>query len=134
VTPAVEIIDARIEQFDRDTRVMRKVFDTISDFAGNAGVVPGDVRVKPDALDLRWVGGVLEKNGVVEETGLAAGVLGHPAIGVAWLADKIAPYGERLEAGDFVLSGSFTRPTTGVAGDRFRVDYGPLGVIEFRFV
>ena len=134
VTPAVEIIDARIEQFDRDTRVMRKVFDTISDFAGNAGVIPGNVRVKPDALDLRWVGGVLEKNGIVEETGLAAGVLGHPAIGVAWLADKIAPYGERLEAGDFVLSGSFTRPTTGVAGDRFRVDYGSLGTIDFRFV
>jgi 2-oxo-hept-3-ene-1,7-dioate hydratase len=134
VTPAIEIIDARIEQFDRDTHAPRKVFDTISDFAANAGVIPGGARIKPDGLDLRRVGAVLEKNNVVEETGLAAGVLGHPAIGVAWLADKIAPYGERLEAGDFVLSGSFTRPTTGVAGDRFRVDYGPLGVIEFRFV
>jgi len=134
VMPAIEIIDARIEQFDRDTRAPRKVFDTISDFAANAGVIPGGVRMKPDALDLRWVGAVLEKNDVVEETGLAAGVLGHPGIGVAWLADKIAPYGERLEAGDFVLSGSFTRPTTAVAGDRFRVDYGTLGVIEFRLV
>ncbi len=134
VTPAIEIIDARIEQFDRETRAPRKVFDTISDFAANAGVIPGGVHIKPGKLDLRWVGAVLEKNGVVEETGLAAGVLGHPAIGVAWLADKIAPYGEQLEAGDFVLSGSFTRPVTGVAGDRFRVDYGPLGVIEFRFV
>ena len=71
---------------------------------------------------------------MVEETGLAAGVLNHPATGVAWLANKIARYGESLAAGDVVLAGSFTRPTTAVAGDRFRADYGPLGVIEFRFV
>ena len=133
VTPAIEIIDARIEQFDRDTKAPRKVFDTIADFAANAGIVLGDRRVRPQDVDLRWVGALLEKNGVIEETGLAAGVLGHPANGVAWLANKIAPYGETLAAGDVVLAGSFTRPTTAVAGDRFRVDYGPLGVVAFRF-
>jgi 2-oxo-hept-3-ene-1,7-dioate hydratase len=134
VRPAVEIIDARIEQFDRETRAPRKVFDTISDFAANAGIVLGGKAVRPDAIDLRWVGALLYKNGVVEETGLAAGVLDHPANGVAWLADKIAPHGERLEAGDVVLAGSFTRPTTAAAGDAFRVDYGPLGEVAFRFV
>jgi len=133
VSPAIEIIDARIEQFDRDTNAPRKVFDTIADFAANAGIVLGDRRVRPQDVDLRWVGALLEKNGVIEETGLAAGVLDHPANGVAWLANKIAPYGETLAAGDVVLAGSFTRPTTAVAGDRFRVDYGPLGVVEFRF-
>lgn len=134
VVPAIEIIDARIEQFDRDTKAPRRVFDTIADFAANAGVVLGARRVRPADVDLRWVGALLEKNGIVEETGLAAGVLGHPATGVAWLANRIAPYGERLEAGDVVLAGSFTRPVTAVAGDRFRVDYGPLGVVAFRFV
>ena len=134
VTPAVEIIDARIEQFDCETKAPRKVFDTISDFAANAGVVPGGRRVRPGDVDLRWVGALLEKNGIVEETGLAAGVLNHPGNGVAWLANKIAPHGERLEAGDIVLAGSFTRPVSAVAGDRFRVDYGPLGAIEFHFV
>jgi 2-oxo-hept-3-ene-1,7-dioate hydratase len=53
---------------------------------------------------------------------------------VAWLANKIAPYGERLNAGDVVLAGSFTRPTGAVAGDSFHVDYGPLGAVAFRFV
>ncbi|MFO1314396.1 MAG: 2-oxo-hepta-3-ene-1,7-dioic acid hydratase [Burkholderiales bacterium] len=134
VVPAVEIIDARIEQFDRETKAPRKVFDTIADFAANAGVVLGAHRVRPADVDLRWVGALLEKNGTIEETGLAAGVLGHPATGVAWLANRIAPYGERLEAGDVVLAGSFTRPVTAAAGDRFRVDYGPLGVVAFRFV
>ena len=134
VTPAVEIIDARIEQFDRETKAPRKVFDTISDFAANAGIVLGGRPVRPDAVDLRWVGALLYRNGVIEETGLAAGVLNHPANGVAWLADKIAPHDEQLNPGDVVLAGSFTRPVTGAAGDSFHVDYGPLGAVAFRFV
>ncbi len=134
VSPAIEIIDSRIEQFDRETKAMRKVVDTISDFAANAGIVLGGRPVRPDAVDLRWVGALLHKNGVIEETGLAAGVLNHPATGVAWLANKIAPYDERLNAGDVVLAGSFTRPTSARAGDNFHVDYGPLGSVAFRLV
>ena len=134
VTPAVEIIDARIEQFDRETKAPRKVFDTIADFAANAGVVRGDVAVRPDAIDLRWVGAILAKNGVVEESGLAAGVLDHPGNGIAWLANKIAAYDEQLDAGDFVLAGSFTRPIAAARGDVFHVDYGALGAIDFHFV
>ena len=134
VTPAIEIIDARIEQFDRDTKAMRKVVDTISDFAANAGIVLGGRPVRPMDVDLRWVGALLHKNGVIEETGLAAAVLNHPATGVAWLANKIAPYGEQLHAGDVVLAGSFTRPTPALAGDSIHADYGPLGSVSFRFV
>jgi 2-oxo-hept-3-ene-1,7-dioate hydratase len=134
VSPALEIIDARIEQFDRDTHAPRKVFDTIADFAANAGVVPGGRPVSPDSVDLRWVGALLYKNSVIEETGLAAGVLNHPATGVAWLANKIAKYDEQLNAGDFVMSGSFTRPTQASRGDVLHADYGPLGNVAFRFV
>lgn len=135
VVPAIEIIDARIERQDRTTKIMRRVFDTISDNAANAGVVLGETRVKADALDLRWTGAIMSKNGVVEETGLAAGVLGHPAIGIAWLANKLSVHGESLIAGEILLAGSFTRPVLAVAGDRFRVDYGAtLGVIDFQFV
>ena len=134
VVPAIEIIDARIEQFDRHTKVMRKVFDTIADNAANAGIITGGRPVKPDAVDLRWVSALLYKNGVIEESGVAAAVLNHPATGVAWLANKLAPWGEFLEKGEVVLGGSFTRPTNAVAGDTFHADYGPLGSIAFRFV
>ena len=134
VSPALEIIDARIEQFDRDTKAPRKVFDTISDFAANAGIVLGGRPVRPMDVDLRWAGALLHKNGVIEESGLGAAVLNHPATGVAWLANKIAPHGQRLEAGHVVLAGSFTRPVNGGAGDTFVADYGPLGTIGFRFV
>ena len=133
VQPAIEIIDSRIEQFDRHTRVMRKVQDTISDNAANAGIVMAGRKVQPREVDLPWVGAILRQNGVVEETGLAAGVQGHPAIGVAWLAMKLAPWGESLEVGQTVLAGSFTRPVLAKTGDVFDADYGPLGRFAFRF-
>jgi 2-oxo-hept-3-ene-1,7-dioate hydratase len=134
VVPAIEIIDARIEQFDRHTKAMRKVCDTISDNAANAGIITGGRPVKPDAVDLRWVSALLYKDGVIEETGVAAAVLNHPATGVAWLANRLAPWDEFLEAGEVVLGGSFTRPVNAAAGDTFHADYGPLGSIAFRFV
>lgn len=133
VQPAIEIIDARIEQFDRHTKAPRKVFDTISDNAANAGIVLGGRRTHPREVDLPWVGAILRQNGVVEETGLAAGVQGHPAVGIAWLAQKLAPWGEGLEAGEVVLAGSFTRPVPAKRGDVFDADYGPLGRFQFRF-
>jgi 2-oxo-hept-3-ene-1,7-dioate hydratase len=91
-------------------------------------------RADPRAMDLRWVGAILRQNGVIEETGLAAGVLNHPAIGVAWLAGKLARWGETLKAGQIVLAGSFTRPVAARAGDVFKADYGPLGKLAFKFV
>ena len=134
VTPAIEVIDARIEQVDRHTKAMRKVFDTISDNAANAGIVVGAGRADARVIDRPWVGAILRCNGVVEETGLAAGVQGDPAIGIAWLANKLAPWGESLKAGQIVLAGSFTRPVPATAGDLFEADYGPLGQLQFRFV
>ena len=134
VTPAIEIIDSRIEQFDRHSKVMRKVYDTISDNAANAGIVVGAGRADARAIDRPWVGAIQRQNGMVEETGLAAGVQGDPAIGIAWLANKLAPWGESLKAGQIVLAGSFTRPVAAKVGDVFEADYGPLGRLEFAFV
>jgi 2-oxo-hept-3-ene-1,7-dioate hydratase len=134
VTPALELIDARIEQFDRDTKAPRKVLDTIADNAANGAIVLGGRPMRVDAVDWRWAGALLYKNGVIEESGLGAAVLNHPANGVAWLANKLALHGEGLAAGEIVLGGSFTRPVACAAGDVFHADYGPLGSISVRFV
>jgi 2-oxo-hept-3-ene-1,7-dioate hydratase len=134
VTPAIEIIDARIERVDKATGVTRKVFDTISDNAANAGIVLGGRPVRPDDVDLRWVSALLHRNGVIEESGVAAAVLNHPGNGPAWLANKLAPHDEWLEPGQIVLGGSFTAPVFARAGDSFHVDYGPMGSISVRFV
>ena len=101
---------------------------------GNAGVILGGRPIKPDELDLRWISALLYRNGVIEETGVAAGVLNHPANGVAWLANKLAPYDVQLEAGQIILGGSFTRPVPARKGDTFHVDYGNMGAISCRFV
>ena len=134
VVPALELIDARIEQFDRVTKAPRKVQDTIADNAANAAIVIGGRPMRPDAVDWRWAGALLYKNGVIEESGLGAAVLNHPANGVAWLANKLAPYDQGLDAGEIVLGGSFTRPVACAAGDTFHADYGALGSISVRFV
>ncbi len=133
VAPALEIIDARIHQVDPDTKTVRRVVDTISDNAANAGIVMGGRPVRPDAVDLRWVGAMLVQNGAIEETGLAAGVLNHPANGIAWLANRLGPQGIGLEPGQIVLAGSFTRPVYVKPGDVLNVDYGPLGAVACRF-
>ena len=134
VIPALEIIDARIQQIDPHTKATRKVFDTISDNAANAGVVMGGRAVRPTDSDLRKVPAVLYRNGVIEESGVSAAVLNHPAKGVAWLANKLAPYDVTLQPGQIILGGSFTRPVAANPGDTFHVDYDMLGSISCRFV
>ncbi len=133
VVPAIEIIDARIHQIDPETKVTRKVFDTISDNAANAGIVTGGRPFAPADLDMRWVSALLYRNGVIEESGVAAAVLSHPANGVAWLANKLHPHGVTLQPGQVILAGSFTAPVPARPGDTFLVDYGPAGSISCHF-
>ena len=80
-----------------------------------------------------WCGAVLRQNGVVEETGLAAGVQGDPAIGVAWPANKLAPWGASLEAGHRVMAGYFTRPVATAVRGQLVADDGRLGQLAFQF-
>lgn len=134
VMPAMEIIDARCHRIDPETKRPRKVMDTISDNAANVGIIMGGRPIKPMDVDLRWVSALLYRNGVIEETGVAAGVLNHPANGIAWLAKKFAPHGVALEPGQVILAGSFTRPVKVSPGDTFHADYGSLGAISCRFV
>jgi 2-oxo-hept-3-ene-1,7-dioate hydratase len=133
VVPALEILDTRVERVDAATKATRKIFDTIADNAANAGIVLGGRPMRPLETDLRWVGAMCHRNGQLEETGLAAGVLNHPATSVAWLANKIAPHGLALEPGQVVLAGSFIRPIETRKGDTIQADYGPWGTVSCYF-
>ena len=134
VTPALEILDSRIQMSDPETGHQRTIVDTVSDNAADAGIITGGRVVRPHDVDLRWVSALLYRNGIIEESGVAAAVLNHPANGVAWLANKLAPHGVELEAGQIILAGSFTRPVWARAGDTFQADYGPMGSISCQFV
>jgi 2-oxo-hept-3-ene-1,7-dioate hydratase len=134
VVPALEIIAARSHRVHPDTGYTRTIKDTIADNAANAGIIIGGRPIKPLDVDLRWCGALFYQNGVLEETGLAAGVLNHPANGICWVAKRFAPHGIALEPGQIILAGSFTRPAIIKAGDTIHADYGPLGGISCRFV
>jgi 2-oxo-hept-3-ene-1,7-dioate hydratase len=126
IMPSIELIDARAQD-------PRTIFDTVADNGAAAGVIMGNARLDPGELDLRWVAGILLCNGEVEETGLAAGVLGHPAKAVVWLANKLATLDLAIEAGEVILTGSFVRPVWAQAGDVIVADFGDLGTVNVEF-
>lgn len=133
VAPALEILDTRILRADPQTGQARIITDTVSDNAANAGIVLGHERHAPGAFDLRWTGCILKRDGIVEETGLGAGVLDDPVTGIVWLVHRLAGYGHGLSAGDIVLSGSFIRPVEAPPGSRFMADFGPFGSVAIAF-
>lgn len=133
VTPALELLDTRIQRMDPATKAIRKVTDTISDNAANGGLVLGEGRFDPRDTDMRWMGCILQRDGIVEETGLGAGVLNDPVTGILWLVERLAQYGQGLSAGDIVLSGSFIRPVEAPSGSRFHADYGMFGEVRCDF-
>lgn len=133
VVPALEILDTRILRADPATKKARTIVDTIADNAANAGVVTGGRAMRPEQVDLRWMGAIVSRNGEVEETGLGAGVLNHPARGIVWLARRLAQYGESIKPGELVLAGSFIRPIEARHGDTITADYGPYGTVSCYF-
>jgi len=130
VIPAVELITARSYRTDPNTGYTRTVLDTISDNASCGGIIMGGRPVRPLDVDLRWVSALMYRNGVLEETGVAAGVMNHPANGIVWLSKMLASQGRALEPGQTILAGAFTRPLLARPGDTFHIDYGPLGGVS----
>lgn len=133
VAPSIEILDTRIVRVDSETGQTRNVFDTISDNAANAGIVLGDEKHAVDAHDLRWVGAIVSANGSIEETGLGAGVLNDPVESVVWLARRMAQYGQKIEPGQVILSGSFIRPIECPSGTNIHADFGDFGRVTIDF-
>lgn len=133
VAPSLEILDTRVLRRDPGSGRARIIVDTVSDNAANAGLVLGAERHAVDAFDLRWVGAIVRRDGVVEETGLGAGVLDDPATSVLWLVHRLAAYGDGLAAGDVVLSGSFVRPIEAPPGSRFEADFADFGRVTLDF-
>jgi 2-keto-4-pentenoate hydratase len=127
VCPALEIIDSRIRNWELT------LVDTIADNASSGLVVLGGRATPLDGLDLRTIGAVLRIGNKVIATGASGAVLGNPATAVAWLANKVHPFGVRLEAGHVVLPGSCTRAYDVAAGQVVRADFDQLGSVTAVF-
>ena len=127
VVPALEVLNSHLELEGRT------IVDTISDNAAMGAMVVGGRPVKIDETDLRWVSSLLYRNETIEDSGVAGAILGHPAMGVAWLANKLAQHGQSLEAGEIILAGSFTKPMWVERGDTVHAEYCGLGSVTWRF-
>jgi 2-keto-4-pentenoate hydratase len=127
VAPAIELIDSRIADWKIG------LFDTIADNASSCGVALGHERVKPDELDLTAIDATLDINGSRVAEGRSDAVLGDPTIAVAWLADKVASFGVRLQAGHVVLPGSCTRAYDVQPGDDVLATFSGLGSVHLQF-
>lgn len=133
VAPCLEILDTRIKRKDEATGKARIITDTISDNAANGGIVLGKQRHAPDAFDLRWVGAILTKNSEVVATGLGAAVLNDPVMGIVWLSKRMGQYGQRIEAGQVVLAGSFIAPIECPPDTEISADYAGFGSVTVKF-
>ncbi len=127
VCAAIEIVDSRIEDWQI------KLVDTIADNGSSALYVLGDNKVGINDVSLPEVEMTLYKNGEVSNKGFGKEVLENPAMGVAWLANKLHDLGDSLKKGEVILSGAFTVSPEAAAGDEFRCEFSGLGVVEVKF-
>lgn len=125
VVPALEIIDSRYENFNFT------LTDVIADNASSSRVVFGKTVTKPAGIELDLVGVTLEINGEVKELGAGAAVLGHPAKAVAMLANMLARKGDKIKAGEVILSGGVTGAVMLTSGDVVTAKLDGLGDVSF---
>lgn len=120
-----------------DSRIVRKEFklvDTVSDNAsyGAFTLGPWDRDLVND--DLRTLGMLLSRNGEVVVEGVGHASLGHPALAVAWLANKLAAFDIVLEPGDIILSGSLGRAIAIEQGDEWVMELHGQPPLTMRFM
>jgi len=128
VLPAVEIIDSRYRDFKFDLK------SVVADNTSASRFVIGGRSRNVEALDLRTLGVVLEKNGQIVSMAAGAAVLGHPAAAVAMMANHLGARGQEIPAGTFIMTGGVTEAIAVKAGDSVNVRFQDLGSVSMRFV
>lgn len=127
VLAGLEVIDSRYRDFKFDLP------SVVADNCSSARFVVGGRGTRPQGLDLRTLGVILEKNGEIVGIAAGAAVLGHPAAAVAALANHLAARGEEVPAGTLVLTGGVTEAVPVKAGDHVAVRVQHLGSVSLRF-
>jgi 2-keto-4-pentenoate hydratase len=132
VCASLELVDSRV----RDWRI--RLADTVADAASSAAYVLAGTsaslaELEAAGLDIAALDAELWCGADVLERGHSSAVLGDPCTSVAWLANALAERGERLEAGQVVLSGACTKMAPVGAGMRFRGVIPGLGEVSVSF-
>jgi 2-oxo-3-hexenedioate decarboxylase len=127
VLPAIEVIDSRFKDFKFDIQ------SVIADNTSAARYIVGGSPRRPDGLDLRLLGVVMERNGAVVGTAAGAAVMGHPAASVVALVRWLADAGQALPEGSLVMTGGVTEAVAVHAGDHVTARVQHLGTVGVRF-
>ena len=128
VLPAVEVIDSRYRDFKFDLK------SVVADNTSAARFVVGGQAMRPQDVDMRTLGVVMERNGEIVSIGAGAAVLGHPAAAVAALANHLGQRGQEIPAGAVILSGGVTEAVSVEPGDHVSLRIQHLGSVSLRFV
>lgn len=127
IVPAIEIIDSRYEKFKFD------LVSVIADNGSSSRYVTGGRAMDPRSMNLRTIGVVLERNGVIEDLGASAAVLNHPANAIVMMVKHLHRRGRSLRAGSLVLTGGITAAVAVNRGDNVCARFQHMGSVSVRF-
>jgi 2-keto-4-pentenoate hydratase len=126
VQPAFEIIEGRGD-FRADTTL------GIMDNEQQKAFVTGPASVLPPGWEPPRTTVEVLINGRRVDQAVGSEDTGHPVRSVAWLANKLATFGRRIEAGHRIMSGSFTKQFPIARGDRIETRFTPFGAVQAVF-
>lgn len=105
----------------------------IADFAFHVATICGHSARRADPLELDEVEIVARIDDRPVASARANAVLGHPLEAVAWLAERLAAEGRRLNADDVVATGSCTPILQVLPGQLLTLDFEQLGSVSCAF-
>jgi 2-keto-4-pentenoate hydratase len=127
---AVDVLHPSFEIIETRGDIVKQIALALADNAQQRSVVLG-APVRPAAdIALEEVEARVRINGREIARGFGSAVLGNPLNSIAWLAGKLGLYGQRLRAGDIVMTGSFVRQFPLSPGDIVAADFSGIGRVE----
>ena len=129
VRGALDLCYAALEIVERRGDMAQQTALALADNAQQKAFVLGDPVPVSDELQFDRIGVRVEVNGNTTVRTSSAAVLGNPLNSVAWLPRKLAQFGHTLRPGDLIMTGSLTRQSSLVPGDKIRVDFAGLGTV-----
>jgi 2-keto-4-pentenoate hydratase len=127
VAPALEIVEMRGADMRADMAL------AVTDNVAQRAFVHGSAITYSGQLDFNEVRAVVRVNGEVRASALGREAIDNQLHTIAWLANALHRYGRRLQAGQQIMTGSFTKPMPVAAGDTFQTEFSGVGTVQVSF-